>query len=310
MAAADSRKEYERRMHKVIEHIDRELDQPLVLDQLAEVAHFSPFHFHRLFSAWLGETLGAYLRRRRVEVAAMRMAAQPGVAVLEIALSVGFASAEAFARAFRERFGCPPSTWRKQQVVLRNANSNPDQTNSKIDQVSASANLQHTVSRTNHKEIVMNVKLIDREPVNLAYLRHLGPYGPPLSEFWQSTVYPWLVANNLMGRARYGISHDDPSITAPKQCRYDACVEVTADFKVPAKAFKTTLPGGRYAMLEYEGTTENIGAAWTALLRDWLPESGMQLDARPSFEYYPADGRYDPKTGAFQCGICIPVAPL
>ena len=70
---------------------------------LAEVAHFSPFHFHRLFSAWMGETLGDYLRRRRVEVAAMRLVAQPRVTVLQTALSVGFGSAEAFTRAFKAR---------------------------------------------------------------------------------------------------------------------------------------------------------------------------------------------------------------
>lgn len=38
-------------MHRVLEHIDRELDQPLDLERLAAVAHFSPFHFDRLFAA-------------------------------------------------------------------------------------------------------------------------------------------------------------------------------------------------------------------------------------------------------------------
>ena len=61
-------------MHRVIEAIDRRLDQPLDLASLAAVAHFSPYHFHRLFAAWTGETLGDYLRRRRVEQAASRLA--------------------------------------------------------------------------------------------------------------------------------------------------------------------------------------------------------------------------------------------
>jgi AraC family transcriptional regulator len=41
-----------------------------------------------------------------------------------------------------------------------------------------------------------------------------------------------------------------------------------------------------------------------------LPNSGMQLDARPFLEYYPTDGTFDPKTGVFSCDIAIPVAPL
>ncbi len=106
-------------MHRVLEHIDKQLDQPLDLETLAKVAHFSPFHFHRLFSAWMGETLGDYLRRRRVEIAATRLVSQPRVRVLLVALSVGFGSAEAFARAFKTRFGCSPTLWRQQQSALR-----------------------------------------------------------------------------------------------------------------------------------------------------------------------------------------------
>ena len=57
MQPRDSRSEYEKRMHRVLEHIDQHLDEALNLEMLAEVAHFSSFHFHRLFSAWMGETL-------------------------------------------------------------------------------------------------------------------------------------------------------------------------------------------------------------------------------------------------------------
>jgi len=75
MNSPRSRDVYVDRMHRVTEYIDQHLDQFLDLETLAEVAHFSPFHFHRLFSALMGETLGAYLRRRRCEVAATRLLA-------------------------------------------------------------------------------------------------------------------------------------------------------------------------------------------------------------------------------------------
>ena len=63
--------EYTQRFNKVLDFIDRHLAEPVDLAALADVAHFSPFHFHRLFRAWMGETLGDYLRRRRLEVAAL-----------------------------------------------------------------------------------------------------------------------------------------------------------------------------------------------------------------------------------------------
>jgi AraC family transcriptional regulator len=104
-----SRREYASRLNRVLDHIDQHLADPLELATLAEVAHFSPYHFHRLFAAWMGETLGEYLRRRRLEIAAQRLAANAQLPVLNVALEVGFGSGEAFARAFKERFDCTPT---------------------------------------------------------------------------------------------------------------------------------------------------------------------------------------------------------
>lgn len=52
--------------------------------------------------------------------------------------------------------------------------------------------------------------------------------------------------HDLLGRPRFGISHDDPSITAPDQCRYDACAEVPGGFVASGNALRTVVPGGRY----------------------------------------------------------------
>jgi AraC family transcriptional regulator len=294
-----SQAEYDRRMHAVVEYIDRHLDQKLDLAVLAGVAHFSPFHFHRLFHALMGEALGDYLRRRRLEIAATRLRAQLRIPVLDIALAVGFGSAEAFTRAFRGRFGCSPTQWRS---------SKPDQIAGKPHQAGDSPMRKDGGSPK--QELNMNVKLVDREPVHVAYLRHTGAYGPALGVFWMSVVAPWMQTNHLMGRERFGISLDDAEVTRPERCRYDACVASPEGEMLSGDPGYKVIPGGKYAALAFEGTGAQIGAAWDALLRDWLPKSGLQLDARPFFEHYPLDGRYDADTGAFSCNICVPVARL
>ncbi len=309
-ATTDSRPEYERRMHRVVAFVDAHLDAPLDTKTLAAVAHFSPFHFHRLFTAWMGETVGDYRRRRRVEVAAMRMAAQPRTKILDVALSVGFGSGEAFARAFRHRFGCSPTAWRERRASERREKSNPGQADSKGDQAATAALGNHRVHPQQHLEIPMHVRLVDRHPVTVVCLRRLGPYDDTILRFWQETYYPWAVRNDLLGQPRYGISHDDPGITAPAQCRYDACAEVPDGFVPPGEGFVTTIPGGTYAVGHFDGTVQAIGDAWAALLRDWLPASGFQLDARPAFEHYPRGARHDPADGSFECEICVPVVPL
>ena len=156
----------------------------------------------------------------------------------------------------------------------------------------------------------MNVRIIDREPVKVAYLRHTGPPGAPVSRFWMEIVAPWMATNNLFGRVRYGVSLDDPTITKPELCRYDACVEAADSEVFSGNSKRKVIPGGRYAALAFDGTVKDIGAAWDRLLRDWLPQSGLQLDSRPFFEHYPLDGQYDPKSGRFTCDICVPVSVL
>lgn len=311
MPLQDSRSEYAHRMHRVLEYIDQHLDEPLELETLAGVANFSPFHFHRLFAAWMGERFGEYLRRRRIEVAALRLIAQPRAPVLQTALSVGFGSSEAFARAFKARFRETPSTWRSRQHRKRDqAHRKSDQPDRSADQESILEHGDHGAISQRTQEVSMDIKLVDRQPTTVAYLRHVGPYGKHVSDFWTNTVAPWMATNNLFGRPRYGVSHDDDEITAPEKLRYDAAVEVPADFSGSGAYMKTVIPGGKYAAGHFNGTDKEIGAAWDAMLRDWLPSSGMQLDSRPFFEYYSTEAAYDPKTGVFECDICIPVVAL
>jgi AraC family transcriptional regulator len=308
MSTPRSRDVYLDRMHRVTAYIDQHLDQFLDLETLAEVAHFSPFHFHRLFSALMGETLGAYLRRRRCEVAATRLLAQPRLSILQIALGVGFGSAEAFTHAFNARFGRSPTTWRLQQAAVRAATGNPDQANSKPDQAREDKPIKNGVPLKT--EAPMNVQIIECKPTQIAYLRYVGPYGKPINAFWQTRVYPWMVANGLIGQARYGISHDDPSVTAPEQCRYDAGCEIPAGVLAGGDAHRTTIPGGQYAALSFKGVVADFDPAWHVLLRDWLPSSGLQLDSRTMFEYYPVGSSFDPSTGVLECKLCVPVTPL
>ncbi|MCA0242611.1 MAG: AraC family transcriptional regulator [Proteobacteria bacterium] len=312
--SAASRAEYERRIHRVVAHIDAHLDAALDLETLAAVAHFSPFHFHRLFVAWTGETLADYVRRRRVEQAAVRLLAQPGLSVLQVALAVGFGSGEAFARAFRQRFGQPPSRWRE---ASRDAAvpAMPDRKNGQVlrkaGQVPVDGLDDHGLPTTRFDEApLMNVTLIELPPTPVAYFRYVGPYGPPVGRFWQEQMAPWMGTNQLFGKPRYGVSLDDPDITDHARCRYDACVELALDAVVSGSPLRAVLPGGRYASTPFKGTVDTINEAWRALLRGWLPGSGLQLDSRPFLEHYPVDASYDAASGTFECRLCIPVTPL
>ena len=321
-SAQASRAEYARRINRVLNYIDAHLDQPLDGAQLADMANFSRFHFHRIFAAWMGETLGSYAQRRRLEKAAFRLSCGSNETVLETALATGFHSGEAFARAFKLKFGCTPSAWRattlerlKAQAAAigqhpGNPDSNPDQVFGNRHQDGPRGFSESDGSYPPTEALAMDVRLVDLPKARVAYQRLIGPYGPAIGEFWRGTIAPWMHANGLGEQRCYGIGYDDPSLTPASKCRYDACVEVPAQFVASGQADIQTLPGGRYAVASFNGNVADIGNAWMWLTREWLPSSGLQCDDRPCFEMFSAHRVLDPRTGQFCCDICIPVRAL
>ncbi|TVQ35331.1 MAG: AraC family transcriptional regulator, partial [Spirochaetaceae bacterium] len=106
-------REYVRRINRVMDFIETNLEHPLPLERLAEVALFSKFHFHRVFFAQVGETPGQFIQRLRIEKAARLLLSNRERAVTEVALDCGFSDSAAFARAFRTTFGVSASEYRR-----------------------------------------------------------------------------------------------------------------------------------------------------------------------------------------------------
>jgi len=104
--------EYIRRINLVINHIEENLDQKLSLADLARIASFSPFHFHRIFGAIMGERLNHYIQRLRIEKASAKLIYNPSLSITEIALECGFNSSASFARAFKDHFKVSARQWR------------------------------------------------------------------------------------------------------------------------------------------------------------------------------------------------------
>lgn len=106
------REEYMSRINRVIDYIETNIDEDLSLENLARVANFSRFHFHRIFRAIVGETLSQFIQRIRVERAAAQLIDNPRKSITEIAFDCGFSGSATFARAFRETFHMSASQWR------------------------------------------------------------------------------------------------------------------------------------------------------------------------------------------------------
>lgn len=106
-----TRHDYQARVVRVLRHIQEHLDGALDLQELARVACFSSFHFHRVFAAMTGETIADHVRRLRLERAAMQLRSSPRP-VIQVALDAGYQAHEAFTRAFKAAFGVSPAQFR------------------------------------------------------------------------------------------------------------------------------------------------------------------------------------------------------
>ncbi|WP_200211405.1 AraC family transcriptional regulator [Micromonospora coerulea] len=106
------------RLNQAMDHIERHLDQPVEVAELARIAVTSEYHFRRLFSALAGIPLSEYVRRRRLTVAGAEVLAGEE-SLLDVAVRWGYGSNEAFARAFRAVHGVGPSEARRTGATLR-----------------------------------------------------------------------------------------------------------------------------------------------------------------------------------------------
>jgi AraC family transcriptional regulator len=104
---------YHARMQRVLDYIDRHLDDDLDLDTLSSVAAYSKYHFHRQFTATFGLSVHRYIQLARLKRASHRLAYRDAQTVTDIAMDAGYEAPDAFARAFRQRFGQSPSSFRK-----------------------------------------------------------------------------------------------------------------------------------------------------------------------------------------------------
>jgi len=319
--ANPARAEYVARINRVIDYINTHIGEPLALETLAAVAHFSPFHFHRVFSAMTGETLADCVRRRRLELAAGCLLAWRSRTVLSIALDLGFASNEVFTRNFHQHFGVTPSGWRKgawrdwaaaRHLELRKFRQ-ADRKNRQAVMTILRDNAHHWHARQEYDGACnMEVTIKQLPDYHVAYLRNTGPYGTSDIPMTWERLNRWCQAQSFGNQPHtmLGVSLDDPKITPPAQCRYDACVEIEPGFKVSGEVGTQTIRGGAYACARFIGNVDKIGPAWQWLFAEWLPSSGYQCDARPCFELYPAELERKPEPGIFVCDICIPIKPL
>jgi len=271
---------YKQRMIEVLVHIQQNLDQDLPLEELAGLAHFSPYHFHRVFRGMIGESVKSHIRRLRLERAATRLKSSLAP-VTQLAFDAGYETHEAFTRAFKAMFGLAPSQYRTSMNINRAHRSGSDdrvhfQEGSRIEDFEL---FHHGVTN-------MDVAIKKIGAMNVAFIRHVGPY-MQCGQAW-GKLCAGLGPKGMLGpnSAFIGLCHDDPDVTPADKIRYDACVTVPKSFKPDGDLAVQSISGGDYAVMTHRGPYEKLNESYALLMGQWLPQSGRELRSAPCFEIY------------------------
>lgn len=277
---------FESRLKRVADYLAAHLDEPLSLDRLAEVAAMSPFHFHRLWTAMVGETVAASVRRLRLEHASHQLRTS-AVPITDIALSAGFASAQAFARAFRAASGATPSEYRDA-----------------LSEWSAPA-----LGAPSAASSLLEVRLVHMEPLSIVAMRRTGAYtDSDLAEDFQ-VPWAWAEGEGFLDALRgiYGVPWNDPEVAEVPV--FFAGLDLGACPPPPPPLEVMVLGGGDHAVTRVIGPYAGIDEACAALYRDWLPASGREPADAPLFHHYIDDPEATPEH-ALRTDIYLPLQPL
>lgn len=282
-----------------MDFISANLDREPALEEIARAAHFSAFHFHRIFKAATGEPVFGFVRRLRLERAANRLLADLRTDVTTVALESGFSSSQNFAKAFRARFGESPSEFRGRKAgnITRKAG---EAVSLRLGEDVARVKM---VSPNKQRRIRMKAEVKQMPAWHVAYVRKLGPYGKQVCEAAFGELMRWAGPRGLLGPSpMFGLYWDSPDVTPPEKCRTDACLALPAGTPVEAPVAVQDIAGGPHLVCEFNLPPTDFSAAWDESFRV-LVERGLECADRPCYERY-----HDDCTGkTCRFDVCIPL---
>jgi AraC family transcriptional regulator len=291
--------EYTQRINRVIDHLRGNLDRQVKLEELAKVACFSEFHFHRIFGAVSGETLSNFTNRLRLEKAA-RLLRYSDHNLTDIALECGFSSSATFSRAFRSGYDTSPSQFRKSGEIKK----------SKICKELFPEGEYGLPMSAEEKRAAFPVRLIDIPERQVAYIRVTNAFELDRVLAAVKTMIEWAKSQNIFSQGiLFGMTVDDPHVTPKHLYRYEVCLASSSPFECTKGMLKLKMPAMRYAAIEVFGDIHKVATAWDYLYRDWLVNSAYEAEHAPALEVF-LDKESATDWSHFELELCLPVRKL
>ncbi len=274
--------DYQVRINRVFEYIDNNLATELSLVIIADIAFFSPFHFHRIFKKITGETLNEYITRKRIEKAALELI-HKNIAVSNICHKYGFNDNSSFARAFKKFYGVSPSEFRKQNPnkfsKIRQLKSKNGQTYPNREQYLCTLN-----NLKNWIQMNATIEIREIQKMELAGVPAIGHNN--IAAAYQKLMR-WAAPLGLLNEntKMLTVYHDSFKVTEADKVRTEACIVLNQPVKPTGEVKLDTIAKGKFIVGSFEIVLDDFEKSWTGLFI-WMNENGYKKADRNIFELY------------------------
>lgn len=260
----------DRLIQDALDYIEANLRGDLLLEDISDAANYSPWHFHRLFTAYTGMGVGEYIRRRRLSEAS-RQLTDSDVQIVRLAEAWGFESQAAFTRAFTRQFGISPAKHRRQRQNL------PCQ--SPITFKLRKKGVHMINARITHKPAFTIIGIRCQTTMQNNVIPQLWDDFGKVCDKIPAPKYPETALGICYGEA-------DKEMTPETPFYYLAGMEVDASAKVPEGMLSLDMPEKEYAVFEHHGALDDLHDTYGAIYDDWFGKSEYRPSGEYDFELY------------------------
>lgn len=282
--------EYIKKLNQSIDYLEENICEELEIEEIAQIACLSKFHFQRMFNMLAGYTIAEYIRKRRLTLAAQELASDNSK-VIDVAIKYGYSTAESFSKAFSRLHGINPSAVKSTDSKLKAYPRLFFQL-----KLQGAENMDYKIVEKDEFKVVgksIQVSTVD------------GQNFKEIPEFWNQCnqngfcerLYPHADQLGVLGicmdyeedkdRMRYMIAVEEP--------------ESELDFEVEARA----IPANSWAVFEVVGPMPDaIQKVWQRIYSEWFPSTGYEHAGGPELEVYLPG---NPEAEDYKSEIWIPI---
>lgn len=288
--------DYIKHIQMAIDFIEEHIDDQISVEDVASSASFSEYHFHRIFTAVLGESVSEYIRKRRLAQAGRELIGS-ALPVIEVGLNAGYDSQEAFTRAFKKMFGVTPAFYRRR-----------GKSSSYIDKQKTTLEMIEHLQRG----LTMEPRIETKDCQLVVGMA--GSFGEnafhDIGKLWDrfNERQSEIDANVIDGDYALGVccaSHPQIAKGEGHTFIYMACRPVSSIGNIPEGMVAYKIPAARYAVFTHSGPLKNLPHTINYIWGTWLPKSEHGHADGPDFELY--DDRFDAAASYGDIDIFVPI---